>query len=200
MSDSHATANPAGLIVMVFYLCALLPVLIGIAPASALIILVPLGLVGSIVQFIAGAIELKRGDVVNGNITLAFSAFMFYGAISFMFKFLNIGPQDTSLVDGWVFLSMGVIMLFLTGLPMRAGFIPGLFFIITDIFFGLMGFGNLLGMPALTKAAGYIEIIAVISLIWIIVATILNTAYGKEVVSLGPPWIKTVPQKEGVSA
>jgi len=200
MSDSHATANPAGLIVMVFYLCALLPVLTGIAPPSDLIILIPLGLVGSIVQFIAGTIELKRGDVVNGNITLAFSAFMFYGAISFLFKFLNIGPQDTSLVDGWVFLSMGIILLGLIGLPMRASFAPGLFFVITVIFFALMGFGNLLGMPVLIKVAGWVEIIAVISLIWIIVATILNTAYGKEVVSLGPPWIKQKSQKESVSA
>lgn len=190
-SQTATTANPSGLIVMVFYLCALIPVLIGIAPPSALIILVPLGLVGSIVQFIAGSIELKRGDVVNGNITLAFSAFMFYGALSFMFKFLNIGPQDTSSVDGWVFLSMGVIMIFLTGLPLRAGFVPGLFFIITDIFFVLMALGNLLAMPVLNKTAGMIEIVAVIALIWLIVGTIQNTAYGKEVVPMGPPWIKS---------
>lgn len=195
-----ATAGPAGNIVMIFYLAALVPVLIGIAPPEMIVLLIPMGLAGVLVQLVAGTLELKRGDVMGGNITLAFSAFMVYGSVGTLLKLLNIGPQNTATVDGFIFLSMGIVLITVTGLALRACFAAALFLVITDIFFVLLGLSNLLGMPSLSVAAGYIELLAIFSLFWQVAAAILNTAYGKEVISLGAPLIKSAPEEAGANA
>ncbi len=195
--SSFATGGPAGLMVMAFYLAVLCPVITGIAPPGMAILLVPFGIAGVLVQLIAGVIDLKRGDIVGGNITLAFSAFMVFGACSTLLKFLKIGPADTALVDGFVFLVMGVILILLTGPSMRSCLSFGLFMIITDVFFLLLGIGNIFAIQGLVITGGYCLIGSIITLIWTACGITLNTAYGRETLSLGTPLIK--PEQSSVN-
>lgn len=189
-NQEWAPGSPAGFMCMAFYLAVLCPILIGISGPQYGILLVPFGFIGMAVQLIVGTVELKRGDVVSGNITLAFSAFMAFGAILTLLKFMNIAPQDTAFGEGFVFLVMGIIMVltFVTSLGTVFSLIA--FNVVTIAFFFLMAFGNLLGMPSLIAAAGYCLIFSIITLLWTSCGITVNTAMGKNALPMGPPLVK----------
>jgi len=195
-----ATGSPAGFMCMAFYLAVLCPMLIGIASPDYGVLLIPFGFIGMVVQLIVGTVDLKRGDILSGNITLAFSAFMAFGAILTLLKLTKISPlADTSFVEGFVFLVMGVIMVLLTGPALKAFLALGLFNVVTDAFFFLMAFGGILKMPVLNQIAGYCLIGSIITLVWTSCGITLNTAVGGEAIPLGAPLVKPAPGS-GVTA
>ncbi|MDD4238803.1 MAG: GPR1/FUN34/YaaH family transporter [Desulfotomaculaceae bacterium] len=192
MSEKQAWApgSPAGFMCMAFYLAVLCPMLIGISGPQYGILLVPFGFIGMAVQLIVGTVELKRGDVVSGNITLAFSAFMAFGAILTLLKFMDIAPQDTAFGEGFVFLVMGIIMLLTFVTSLRTVFSLIAFNVVTILFFLFMAFGNLFGIPSLLVTAGYCLIFSIITLLWTSCGITVNTAMGKNALPMGPPLIK----------
>lgn len=189
-NQTWAPGSPAGFMCMAFYLAVLCPMLIGISGPEYGILLVPFGLIGMIVQLIVGTVELKRGDVISGNITLAFSAFMAFGAVLTLLKFMNIAPQDTAFGEGFVFLVMGIIMLLTFGPSLRTVFSLIAFNVVTILFFFLMAFGNIFGIPSLLVAAGYCLIFSIITLLWTSCGIAVNTALNKNALPMGAPFIK----------
>jgi len=77
--EAFANPGPAGLMVLAFYLGCLWPVITHHAPHEMAHVLIALGFAGGLVQFVAGVIDLKNGEIMTGNIMLAFSTFMWLG-------------------------------------------------------------------------------------------------------------------------
>jgi len=193
MSDNKsafANPGPAGLMVLAFYLGCLWPVATHSAPHSMASVLVPLGLAGGIVQLTAGVIALHKGEIMNGNILLAFSAFMFLGMGENLMKTLELMPHNTMAVDGWVFLIMGILMCGFTIGHLMAPFVAFMFMIFTDLFFVPAGLFFLTQSKIFWTIASWDLPLVVISIIWVVLGTVLNTLFGKKIIPMGAPLYK----------
>jgi len=187
---SFANPGPAGLMVLAFYLAALWPVVTHRAPHEMINVLIALGFAGGLVQFTAGIIDLKNGEIMTGNIMLAFSAFMWLGFWEFLGKSLGFIPENTSIVDGYVFIVMGVLMVGFTFGHLKAPKITLLFMIFTDIFFLSAGAFFLTHKLALWSIVGIVLPLIILSILWIVFGIVLNGVFGKEIVPMGKPLIK----------
>jgi len=192
LKNPLATAGPCGLMVLAFYLACLWPGAVGLVLPAMLVLLIPLGFAGAIVQTVAGIVELVRGNIVGGNVNLAFSAFMWYGAGGHLLKVLNIGPANTASVDGWVFLVMGLFMVGFTPIFLRISLSLSVFILATDTFFMGWALAWLLGNHTLFLIGAWALPVVILAIIWDVVGTILNTFCGKAVISMGSPLIGTV--------
>lgn len=194
MSDSKislATAGPCGLMVLAFYLSCLWAGSAGLADPSMHVLLIPLGLAGAIVQTVAGIIELNRGNILGGNVNLAFSAFMWYGAGGTLLKFLHIGPAITSSADGWIFLVMGLFMVGFTPIFCRITLSTSIFMISTDVFFIGWALSWILSNAILFKIGTWALPVIIVSIIWDVVGTIHNTVFERQIIPLGSPLLKS---------
>ncbi|MDD2388548.1 MAG: hypothetical protein PHP23_02305 [Desulfobacterales bacterium] len=188
--SAFANPGPAGLMVLAFYLGCLWPIATGIAPHSMATVLVPLGLAGGIVQLTAGIIALHKGEVLNGNILLAFSAFMFLGMGENLMKALELMPHDTMAVDGWIFLIMGILMCGFTIGHLVVPKIAFFFMIFTDLFFIPAGLFFLTHNKIFWTIASWDLPLVVLSILWVVMGTVLNTHFGKKIIPMGAPLMK----------
>jgi len=189
--NTHKWANPgpAGLMVLAFYLGCLWPVATGLAPHELVYCLIPLGLAGALTQLTAGIIECRNGEIVPGNILMAFSAFMWYGFGEKLLQALHILPHNTAAVDGWVFLIMGLLMVGFTPAFFPAGTAQALFMLSTDVFFLSAGLSWLTGSKTLWMIAGWDLPIVIITILWQVIGIMLNTHFKRQIISMGPPWM-----------
>lgn len=190
MSDqkrSHVTAGPAGLMVLAFYLGCLFAVLKGHASPELLVILVPLGLIGGVVQLCAGFFELQHGRSLPGNVMCAFSAFMFLGMGEQLLKVLKFLPANSSGVDGYVFTIMGLLMAGFTFAFLYKTLAAGLFMISTDVFFLCAGVSWLFGIHVLFTIAAWSLPVVIVTIIWQAVGEVLNSDMGETIIGLGKP-------------
>jgi uncharacterized protein len=185
-----ATPGPAGLMVLAFYLICLFPIATGYADPSMMVILVPLGLAGALVQFTAGIIDLRNGDTLTGNIMIGFSAFMWYGCIGSLLKAMELMPQDTAYVDGWVFLVFAIMMVGFTPAFLKMNSAASLFMITTDVFFLGAAIAWLFGSPTAWFFAGWALPCIVVTLIWQVIGAMTNIHFGKPIIPMGPPFRK----------
>lgn len=186
--------GPAGLMVLAFYLGCLWPIATHMAPHELAIVLVPLGFAGGIVQLISGVICLRNQETMNGNILLAFSTFMFFGMGEFLLKGMNLMPQDTSAVDGWVFLIMGILM---TGFTIGHLLVPKvafLFMISTDMFFVPAGLFFITKQKMFWTVASWDLPVVVVLIIWLVLGTVLNKLFDRTIFPLGKPLVRLNPK------
>lgn len=188
--EAFANPGPAGLMVLAFYLACLWPVITHQAPHEMVHVLIALGFAGGLVQFAAGIIDLKNGEIMTGNIMLAFSTFMWLGFWEFLGKALGFIPQNTSTVDGWIFIIMGILMSGFTIGHLRAPKVAFWFMIFTDIFFLSAGIFFLTFIHILWFIAGWVLPIIIVLIIWLCFGIVLNSVFNKTVVPLGKPYYK----------
>ncbi len=188
--NSFANPGPAGLMVLAFYLGALWPVATHQAPHQMANVLIALGFAGGLVQFTAGIIDLKNGEIMTGNIMLAFSAFMWLGFWEFLGKSLGFIPENTTIVDGWVFIIMGVLMSGFTIGHLKAPKIAFWFMIFTDIFFLSAGLFFLTMKGILWVIAGWSLPFVIFTILWTVFGIVLNGVFGKTVIPMGKPFIQ----------
>ncbi len=187
--EAFANPGPAGLMVLAFYLGALWPVATHQAPHQMANVLIALGFAGGIVQFTAGVIDLKNGEIMTGNIMLAFSAFMWLGFWEFLGKSLGFIPENTTIVDGWVFIIMGILMSGFTIGHLKAPKIAFWFMIFTDIFFLSAGLFFLTMKGILWVIAGWSLPFVIFTILWTVFGIVLNGVFGKTVIPMGKPFI-----------
>jgi succinate-acetate transporter protein len=186
--SKFANPGPAGLMVLAFYLGCLWPVATHQAPHEQGMVLIALGFAGAITQIVCGVIALHKGEVLNGNILCAFSAFMWLGCIEWLGKALEFIPHNTMVVDGWVFLIMGIFMVFFTHPHLAAPKVAFWFMIFTDMFFVPAGLFFLTKIKIFWVIAGWDLPFVVISIIWLVSGVVLNTFWGKQIIPLGKPY------------
>ncbi len=187
---SFANPGPAGLMVLSFYLVCLWSVATHQAPPEMVNVLIPLGFAGGIVQLVAGIIDLKNGEVMTGNIMLAFSTFMWLGFWEFLGKALGFIPQNTALADGWVFLVMGILMSGFTIGYLRAPKVAFWFMIFTDIFFLSGGIFFLTSIKEIWLVTSWDIPLVIIAIIWLVLGLVLNSVFEKTVIPLGEPYYR----------
>ncbi len=190
MNKNFASASPAENMVLAFFLMVLFVILAGYtAPATALV-LIPLGFSVSIVQTIAGIVQLRNNDIMAGNINLAFSVFTWHACIGTLLKALNIITVDTAFIDGWLYLIMGLLMLGFTTVSFRVNSAAAIFIVGADIFFLGTAYASIFGASSVGSYAVWGLILCVISCLWQSIGLTLNTVYGRTVIGFGPPLLK----------
>lgn len=184
--STFASASPAGEMALAFYLACLWPVATGMAPHEQGMVLIALGIGGAITQLAAGIINLHKGNIL-GNIMVAFSIFMWYGALEHLGKVVGWIPHNTAVVDGWVFLVMGLFMVIFTHAHLAAPKVMLFFMIVTDLFFVPAGLFFLTGVKIFWVIASWDLPLVIIACLWGAGGIMLNTFWGKEVIPLGKP-------------
>ena len=139
---------------------------------------------------VAGIIALHKGEIMNGNILLAFSAFMWLGFGENLLKALGIMPIDTRAVDGWVFLIMGILRCGFTIGHLLAPKVAFWFMVFTDLFFVPAGLYFLTGAKIFWTIATWDLPFVVLSIIWVVLGTVLNNHFQKSIIPMGAPYYK----------
>ena len=189
-NHSFADPGPAGLMVLAFYLAALFAVLNNPANEALAGVLVGLGFAGGVVQLLAGLMELRNGAILPGNVMLAFCTFMFLGMFETLFKILKWLPPNTAGLDGFIFLTMGVLMVGVTAGFLCKNLAAGLFMIFADIFFLSGAFGFLFHIAFLLTVFQWVLPPVILTIVWQVVGDVNNGHFGRNVVGMGAPLCK----------
>ena len=189
---SNGTApqvNPAALGLISFGLTTVLLSLInaGFLPAGGEPVVIPLAVaLGGSAQVIAGILEAKQGN------TFAMTAFTAYGAFWWWFALLLvwghnniIDLKDAHSTIGAALVLWGVFTLLMWVSTFKLSRLLFLIFLTLWVTFFLLGFGAILGMPALGKAGGLLGLVCGSLAIYGSFAAVANATYGRKVLPTG---------------
>lgn len=199
MNQNYASAAPAENMVLAFFLMVLFIIVSGFTQPEAALVLIPLGFSCSIVQINSGLIQLKNGDIMGGNINLAFSVFTWQACIGTLLKALEIMPADTVYIDGWLYLMMGIYLVAFTPASCKVNLAVSTFMIGADIFFIGNAFGAIFGVASVASISNWGLILCVVSCLWQGIGQVLNTIYGRTVIEFGPALLK-IKSEAGIAA
>jgi hypothetical protein len=151
---------------------------------------------GFVIQLIVGIVELKVGELNGGNVfTIFASFFMFTGGMSFIYKYfaiINKWPLD-SLVDGYAWLGLSIIVIAFTPAYMKKSILPmGLLFLAFDVALPIIALVNLHVIDhSYMIYAAYLCIVGAFLATWVASGIVINTAFGKSIIPLPGPMIRT---------
>ena len=155
----------------------------GIGPVLAM------GLVfGGLAQMIAGFQEQKMGNNFGYSAFVSFGAFWIGLGIIWIINYFGIYKLSTTDV-GWYLVAWTLYTAIMWVISLRIHGAMALTFTLLLIGFILLDFGHF-GYPAMNKIAGY-ELMACAFSAWYMMAgIIMNDVAGKEILSMGSPWVK----------
>lgn len=182
-------ANPAPLGLIGFGLTTVLLSLVnaGILPKTGENVVIPLALAyGGTIQVIAGMMEFRAGN------TFGTTAFLSYGAFWWWFALLLIlGANHVLILDGagttigTALLLWGVFTMYMWVATFRLTRALWCIFLTLWIAFYLLGFGALLGMPALTVLGGWVGLVCGGLAMYTSFALVTNASFGRDVLPVG---------------
>jgi uncharacterized protein len=189
MADENKLANPAplGLIAFGFTTVILSLINAGVLPKGGEQVVIPLALAfGGFVQIIAGIMEFRTGN------TFGTVAFLSYGAFWWWFALLVLlgghGVLDLSGAGstiGAALVVWGVFTLYMWIPTFRLSKALWWIFLTLWVTFFLLGFGNLLGMPGLGTAGGWLGLVCGLIAMYTSFALVTNATFGKTVLPVG---------------
>ena len=189
LTGRPANPGPLGLAGFGLTTCALCAINAGLLPHEAVAAVVPLAFAyGGVAQLIAGVLEFR-----NGN-TFAMVAFTSYGLFWWWFALLQ-----WSLGAGWlkappasavatILLLWGVFTLLLWIVTFRSNKGVWSIFLLLWITFILLAAGDF-GYGT-TKLGGYVGLLTGIDALLVAFVEVLNATAGREVISLGRPFVR----------
>jgi len=177
-----ANPGPLGLLGFALTTWLLSMVNAGLLPPSAMGVVLAMAFAyGGTAQFVAGVMEMFKGN------TFGFVAFCSYGAFWWTFalfvKFFGAGAPAAAV--GWYLLAWGVFSLAMWFGTFSLNRMLFLIFLILTITFFLLAFGDLLGAPALKTAGGYGGLVTALLAFYLAVAEIINEVRGSTVLPIG---------------
>lgn len=193
MSDeSHSgLANPAplGLIGFGFTTVILSLINAGLLPKGGEPVVLPLAFAfGGLIQIIAGTMEFRTGN------TFGMVAFLSYGAFWWWFALLVLlgghGVLDLTQAGSTiaaVLILWGVFTLYMWIATFRL--IKALWWVFLTLWitFFLLGFGDLLAAPAVSRAGGWVGLLCGLLAMYTSFALVTNSTFGKTVLPIGGP-------------
>jgi len=206
MGDSQKWANPspAGLVALAMSTYCFYALLTGKVGHSCIGLMGVWLLGGFVVQVIVGIIELKNGNSLGGNLFTFFSAFfMMVTGANFILKFFAAehGWQMDARIDGWAWLSLAAAVTLWAPAYLKTP--KSLFGVVISLTPALwvIAFMDMGVWPAKTWApiAGWLALIGGSFGIYTSAGIILNTAFGRTVLPMGAPFIKSQPASSSVS-
>jgi succinate-acetate transporter protein len=196
MSNEHSFTTPAPASLGAFALACLGfgAVYLGQVQLGGLPLLAAWLVGGCLIQLVAAVVELKEKNLVSGNVFLYFSGiFMLAAALSVIAKFLMIthGIKPDPTVEGWLWLGGTAFLVGMTPAYAKSNFVLFLIVVCADVVLGMIGFLDLglLGVTA-KPVIGYLCIVCGVLALYLVLAIVTNTMYGKSVFPVPPPLVK----------
>ncbi|HBR09189.1 MAG TPA: hypothetical protein DD735_09900 [Clostridiales bacterium] len=197
MEHHGASPGPAGLVAFAVACYTFFGLFIGFVPSTGLPMLSAWLMGGFVVQIIVAKMELEHGELLGGNVFCFFQGFfMLTGAISCFFKWLCpiLGVAYDVRVEGlgWGACTLALI-LWSPAYFKKSNGTFSLAIISTDIALVLISLKDLgfIGGAAVSKVIAFALLIAGTLGIYVASAVQLNSAFGKTVLPLLPPLIKS---------
>jgi succinate-acetate transporter protein len=177
-------ANPGPLGLLGFALTTWLLSLVnaGLLPGAALGVVLAMAFAyGGTAQFVAGVLEMFKGN------TFGFVAFCSYGAFWWTFAlFVKFFSADVPAeAVGWYLLCWGVFSLAMWFGTFSLNRMLFLIFLVLTITFFLLGFGDLLGAAELKVVGGYCGLVTALLAFYLAIAEIINEVRGATVLPIG---------------
>ena len=162
-------------------------------------------LAAGLILTIVGLIGLRNGDTINGVLNLCFGVFFFATpALAYIFQFwggmpllaLGIPGIPTTIVNGYVFIILGIVLATFVPVMGRTSWIPflALFTIVIGIFlmafYLLQGFPPMGIWPLIGKIAGWFLFIGGLIMLYLGMAVGLLTGFGRVILPVGRPIFK----------
>jgi succinate-acetate transporter protein len=189
--QNSAFANPAPLGLIGFGLTTVILSLInaGVLPKGGEPVVLPLAFAfGGLIQMMAGLMEFRTGN------TFGTVAFLSYGAFWWWFALLVLlgghGVLDLSLAGSTIAVTLigwGVFTLCMWIATFRLSKALFLVFLTLWITFFLLGFGDLLSAPGLSRAGGWVGLVCGLLAMYTSFAIVVNSTFCKTVLPLGAP-------------
>jgi succinate-acetate transporter protein len=177
-----ANPGPLGLLGFAMTTWLLSMVNAGLLPGAALGVVLAMAFAyGGTAQFVAGVMEMFKGN------TFGFVAFCSYGAFWWTFAlFVKFFSADVpAAAVGWYLLVWGVFSLAMWFGTFSLNRMLFLIFLFLTITFFLLGFGDLLGAPGLKAAGGYGGLLTALLAFYLAIAEIVNEVRGRVVLPIG---------------
>jgi uncharacterized protein len=189
--QKSALANPAPLGLIAFGLTTVILSLInaGVLPKGGEPVVLPLAFAfGGLIQMLAGLMEFRTGN------TFGTVAFLSYGAFWWWFALLVLlgghGVLDLSQAGSTIAVTLiawGVFTLYMWIATFRLAKALWWVFLTLWITFFLLGFGDLLSQPGLSRAGGGVGLICGLLAMYTSFALVTNSTFGRTVLPLGAP-------------
>ena len=189
MNGQVPQANPAALGLVGFGLTTVLLSLInaGLLPAGGEPVVIPLAIAfGGTAQILAGLMEFKLGNTFGTTAFTAYGAFWWWFAL--LLTFGHTGVIDLSKAGATVPVALilwGVFTLYMWIATFKLTRHLFLVFLTLWVTFFLLGFGGLLGMPAVSQLGGWLGLICGMLAMYGSFAIVTNSTFGKTVLPLG---------------
>ncbi len=194
MAEATIKANPAplGLVGFGFTTVMLSLINAGVLPKGGEPVILPLAFAfGGFIQIIAGLLEFKSDN------TFGMVAFLSYGAFWWWFTFLLVfggnGVLDLSQAGSTIAVTLilwGVFTLYMWVATFKLSKALWWVFLTLWITFFLLGFGDLLGASAISKAGGWLGLLCGLIAMYTSFAIVTNTTFGRSVIPLGTAFVK----------
>jgi len=189
--SKSAFANPAPLGLIAFGLTTVILSLInaGVLPKGGEPVVLPLAFAfGGLIQMLAGLMEFRTGN------TFGTVAFLSYGAFWWWFAFLVLlgghGVLDLSQAGSTIAVTLigwGVFTLYMWIATFRLAKALWWVFLTLWITFFLLGFGDLLSQPTISRTGGWMGLVCGLLAMYTSFALVTNSTFGKTVLPLGAP-------------
>lgn len=177
-------ADPAPLGLAAFALTTFLLSLAnsGLMPAAAEPVVFGVALAyGGVAQLLAGMWEFKKGNVFGATVFSSYGAFWlsFWGYVTFYAP--TVPAEQHGAAAGWLLICWGIftVLMFIGSLRTTA-VLAALFGVVVAAFF-LLGFGALEGVTALTRAGGWVGLLAGAMAWYLCLAGVLSSVFGRQV-------------------
>jgi uncharacterized protein len=166
----------------------------GILPPAAVAAVVPLAFAyGGVAQLIAGVLEFKAGN------TFGMVAFTSYGLFWWWFALMKwtVGagwmqaPPASGVAVTLLMWGVLTFLLWIVSFRLNKG-VWSIFFLLWITFFFLAGgdFGYLIGSWSCGKIGGYLGLLTGIDALLVAFIEVFNATAGREVISLGQPFLR----------
>ena len=193
MSDQQnsAFANPAPLGLIGVGLTTVILSLInaGVLPKGGEPVVLPLAFAfGGLIQMMAGLMEFRTGNTFGTVVFLSYGAFWWWFALLVLLG--GHGVLDLSLAGSTIAVTLigwGVFTLCMWIATFRLSKALFLVFLTLWITFFLLGFGDLLSAPGLSRAGGWMGLVCGLLAMYTSFAIVVNSTFCKTVLPLGAP-------------
>jgi succinate-acetate transporter protein len=183
-AQTSMIADPAGLGLAAFALTTFLLSLVnaGILPKDTEPMVLAVALTfGGVAQLLAGMWEFKKGNVFGATVFSSYGAFWlsFWGYVTFYAP--TVPAEQHGAAAGWLLICWGIftVLMFIGSLRTTA-VLAALFAVVVAAVF-LLGFGALEGVTALTRAGGWVGLLAGAMAWYLCLAGVLSSVFGRQV-------------------
>lgn len=177
-------ADPAPLGLAAFALTTFLLSLAnsGLMPASAEPVVFGVALAyGGVAQLLAGMWEFKKGNVFGATVFSSYGGFWlsFWAYVTFYAP--GVPAEQHGAAAGWFLICWGIFTVLMFVGALRTTLVLATLFAVVVAAFFLLGLGALEGVTALTRAGGWVGLVAGAMAWYLCLAGVLSSLFGRPV-------------------